>query len=158
PQSDNASPDRVKQLVGTHFQKECQRQALGAGKNTPSATAVQTAQRDFQSALKSARLAEIEYVRLQGSPSEELGREFDELLKLANVTDVSVTNDTIVVKTNTLYCVHPKTGSKHEIGEFEIHISMSSNLVKWYNQTRKVHGGGANMNAPHVDANGNACY
>jgi hypothetical protein len=94
---------------------------------------------------------------LQAAPAEEIGREFDELTQLANVVGVKVEGDKIVVSTDVLYCVHPKTHVRYEIGAFDIHIDISRSIVQWVNKTRKVAGGSGQMNAPHVDPHGNAC-
>lgn len=150
----------IKKRVLDHFQKECARQVSGSGGQTARVAQadVTKAQSDYRDLLKGTRLEEINLMRLQSAPNEELGREYDELLKLHNVVDVTVTNDVIIVKTKTLYCVHPKTHQKHEIGAFEIHISTHYSSVKWFNKTRTVRGGHSAMNAPHVDENGNACF
>jgi hypothetical protein len=78
-------------------------------------------------------------------------REFDKLFSVPNVIDVRVDRGTIVVFTDTLYCVDPRTSRKHEIGAFRITIRMDG-AVTWNNETRKIHG----YDAPHVDG-GKAC-
>lgn len=155
-----ATAETLSRKLAEHFVGECRRQitsctARGLNASPQDVTRARTELRD---GIKTTRLAELNLFRLQAAPSEEIGREYDELLKLANVVDVRVSNDTIVVVTKTLYCVHPKTRQKHEIGAFEIHISTRAATIKWYNQTRKVLGGRGSMNAPHVDENGNACF
>ncbi|HEY9786786.1 MAG TPA: hypothetical protein V6D17_15395 [Candidatus Obscuribacterales bacterium] len=143
--------------VTSHFVTECQRQ-VQIFKNRSKHADAAASQNTLRELLKSARREEFNLLRLQAAPGEELGREFDELLKNKNVTGVTVTNDTIVVTTRTIYCVHPKTKVKYDIGAFEIHIGISSGSVKWFNTTRKVNGGNGAMNAPHVDGKGNACF
>jgi hypothetical protein len=154
------TPETLSEKLAQHFEEECRRQVVSCSTRGLKASAhdVAKAQSHLRDLLKGTRLAEINLLRLEAAPQEELGREYDELLKLANVVDVRVSNDTLVVATKTLYCVHPKTGRKHEIGAFEIHISMRHQTIKWFNQTRKVTGGRRGMNAPHVDENGNACF
>ncbi|HEY9868035.1 MAG TPA: hypothetical protein V6D08_02405, partial [Candidatus Obscuribacterales bacterium] len=155
-----ATPETLSRRLAEHFEQECRRQVESCTARGLKATAqdMAKAQSNLRDLLKGTRLAEINLLRLEAAPQEELGREYDELLKLANVVDVRVSNDTLVVATKTLYCVNPKTKRKHEIGAFEIHISMRNQTIKWFNQTRKVTGGRRGMNAPHVDENGNACF
>ncbi|MBI4533895.1 MAG: hypothetical protein HY711_08090 [Candidatus Melainabacteria bacterium] len=156
----SATSESLTKLIANHFDNECLRQANACAAHPVSLSVPElTKQRiSLRKLVKDTHLAELHLVRFQAAPQEELGREFDELLKLANVTDVKMTNDALVVSTRTLYCVHPKTKQKHEIGAFEIHIYMGRNAIKWFNKTRRVHGGRNNMNAPHVDENGNACF
>jgi len=156
----NATAETLSRKLADHFADECSRQMKSCAARGLKATTQEMtkARNNLREVIKNARLAEGNLLRLQAAPSEELGREYDELLKLANVIDVRVSADTLVVVTKTLNCVHPKTKQKHEIGAFEIHISMRYHTIKWYNQTRKVQGGRSSMNAPHVDENGNACF
>ncbi|PZM83368.1 MAG: hypothetical protein DKT66_09415 [Candidatus Melainabacteria bacterium] len=147
----------ITRKVADHYVQECTRQ-FNAGKSKKvSASDLNTAQATFHEHLKGALLEEFDYLRLQAAPAEEIGREFDELTTLANVNGVRVDGNLIVVSTDVLYCVNPNTGLRHEIGAFDIHIDISTNMIKWFNKTRKVPGGNGNMNAPHVDPNGNAC-
>lgn len=152
-----ADRQAITEKVGEHFVDECLRQfSEGKGRKVTSAE-VSQAQANFSSQLRAARLDEFNLFRLQAAPGEEIGREFDELMNLANVKNVRVEGDLIVVTTDKIYCVHPKTNVKYDIGAFDIHISTADNMIKWFNKTRKVTGGNGAMNAPHVDGNGNAC-
>lgn len=155
-----SGPEKIHERVGSLFIAECLRQVSASGAANARVTSQDAlkAQGEFRELLKATRLEETNLIRLQAAPAEELGREYDELLKLANVIEVQVTKDVIKVTTDTIYCRNPKTGKRHDIGAFEIQISTSANWVKWYNKTRKVNGGRNGMNAPHVDENGNACY
>ncbi len=153
----DADNNAIARKVSDHYVQECTRQfQIGKGRKI-SAADLATSQAAFHEHLRGALLEEFDLLRLQAAPAEEIGREFDELTQLANVNGVKVEGDKIVVSTDILYCVHPKTGVRYEIGAFDIQIDTSAQLIKWFNKTRKVSGGNGNMNAPHVDPNGNAC-
>jgi hypothetical protein len=108
--------------------------------------------------LRTARLTEIEWYKLAAAPAEELGREYDDLVAIPKVLDVTVKKDELVVKTDTIFCLNPKTGLRHEIGQFEIRLDIKRCAVTWHNLTRQVPGhGGKYFNAPHVSGKGYAC-
>jgi hypothetical protein len=132
-------------------------QVQSAGK--ADAATARKASTDLTALLKTARAAEQEMYRLEGTPGEAIGAEFDELLKIRKVVDVAVNDSWISVTTETLYCRDPRDGVLHEIGAFKIHIpTHSGTAIQWQNQTRRVSGpDGAKMNAPHVNSAGNAC-
>ena len=149
--------DVITRKVSDHYVQECTRQfAVGKAKKV-SASDLSAAQAAFHEHLRGALLEEFDLLRLQAAPAEEIGREFDELTQLASVRGVRVEGNIIVVSTDTLYCVHPKSRVRYEIGAFDIQIDTATNMIKWFNKTRKVSGGNGSMNAPHVDPNGNAC-
>lgn len=152
-----ADEDAIKRRVAEHYVQECTRQYAVGKALKVSAGDLAAAQSDFHGHLRGALLEEFDLLRLQAAPAEEIGREFDELTQLANVTGVKVEGDKIVVSTDVLYCVHPRSHMRYEIGAFDIQICTSTNMIKWFNKTRKVSGGSGKMNAPHVDPNGNAC-
>jgi len=153
----DADDAAINRRVSEHYVQECTRQyAVGKARKVTSAE-LAAAQSDFHGHLRGALLEEFDLLRLQAAPAEEIGREFDELTQLANVTGVKVEGDKIVVSTDILYCVHPKSRVRYEIGAFDIQICTSTNMIKWFNKTRKIAGGSGYMNAPHVDPNGNAC-
>jgi hypothetical protein len=152
-----ADEDAIKRRVAEHYVQECTRQYAVGKALKVSAGDLAAAQSDFHGHLRGALLEEFDLLRLQAAPAEEIGREFDELTQLANVTGVKVEGDKIVVSTDVLYCVHPRSHVRYEIGAFDIQICTSTNMIKWFNKTRKVSGGSGKMNAPHVDPNGNAC-
>lgn len=89
--------------------------------------------------------------------NEQFGREYDELLAIDKVRDVTVGGGKIVVETKTLFCRDPRTGHIHDIGAFKIEIPTEGGRLRWYNQTRLVQIGDRKMNAPHVAADGHAC-
>lgn len=152
-----ADEDAIKRRVAEHYVQECTRQYAVGKALKVSAGDLAAAQSEFHGHLRGALLEEFDLLRLQAAPAEEIGREFDELTQLANVTGVKVEGDKIVVSTDVLYCVHPRSHMRYEIGAFDIQICTSTNMIKWFNKTRKVSGGSGKMNAPHVDPNGNAC-
>lgn len=153
----DADDEMIKRRIADHFVQECNRQyAVGKARKVTAAD-LAAAQSDFHGHLRGALLEEFDLLRLQAAPAEEIGREFDELTQLANVNGVKVEGDKIVVSTDVLYCVHPKSHVRYEIGAFDIQICTSTNMIKWFNKTRKIPGGSGHMNAPHVDPNGNAC-
>lgn len=124
------------------------------GKNDKPVT-----EQELSSALKQAVNADLEMYRLEHSGAEELGREFDELCRVYKVRSVEVKQKSIVIMTDMLYCVDPRSGIRHEIGEFKITIPMDySHDVTWLNQTRTIKMEGRTMHAPHVSSHGKACY
>jgi hypothetical protein len=136
---------------------EVWRQVCAAGQ-TDNVTA-RKVEAELTSALKGTRAAELELFRLEATPAEGIGREFDELCKINKVRDITVTESYVTVLTDVLYCRDPRDGVVHEIGAFKISIPTNSgNAIVWANQTRTVSGpDGKKMNAPHVDPKGNAC-
>ncbi|MBK9204121.1 MAG: hypothetical protein IPL73_17125 [Candidatus Obscuribacter sp.] len=120
------------------------------------------AQETFGSTLRLLVAEQKDLTRLNGYPEQALGAEFDAILAIKKVLDVEVTKSRIIVKTDTLYCVDPRTGKKHEIGQFEIFIRTSydndEQVVRWMNRTRTVTTPAqSTMHAPHVSSNGAAC-
>lgn len=120
------------------------------------------AQEAFGSTLRNLIAEQRDLTRLNGYPEQALGAEFDAILAIKKVLDVEVTKSRIIVKTDTLYCVDPRSGKKHEIGQFEISIRTSydndEQVVRWINKTRTVATPAqSTMHAPHVSANGAAC-
>jgi hypothetical protein len=128
--------------------------SVKAGKNDKPVT-----EQELSKALRDAVLSDAEVFRLEHSGSEELGREFDELCRVYKVRSVEVKQKSIVIMTDMLYCVDPRSGKRHEIGEFKISIPMdNSSEVTWLNQTRTIQMDGRTMHAPHVSSRGKACF
>lgn len=124
------------------------------GKNDKPVT-----EQELSKALREAVNADAEMYRLEHSGAEELGREFDELCRVYKVRTVEVKEKSIVIMTDMLYCVDPRSGIRHEIGEFKITIPMdTSREVTWLNQTRTIKMESRTMHAPHVSSNGKACF
>lgn len=150
---DTAHVDRV-------FADECWKQIRSITKIDPDIERkAKAAEMQLSTLLRSASNAEQEFLRLQSTPGEAIGQEFDEICKIKKVLDVAVSDTYITVTTDTLYCVDPRDGIRHEIGAFKISIPTSRNgAVHWANQTRRVAGAeGRRMNAPHVNGEGYAC-
>ncbi|MCC7531359.1 MAG: hypothetical protein IT342_22840, partial [Candidatus Melainabacteria bacterium] len=124
------------------------------GKNDKPVT-----EQQLSRALREAVNTDAEMYRLEHSGAEELGREFDELCRVYKVRTVEVKEKSIVIMTDMLYCVDPRSGIRHEIGEFKITIPMdTSREVTWLNQTRTIKMESRTMHAPHVSSNGKACF
>lgn len=128
--------------------------SVKAGKNDKPVS-----EQELSKALRDAVIADAEVFRLEHSGAEELGREFDELCRVYKVRSVEVKQKSIVIMTDMLYCVDPRSGKRHEIGEFKITIPMDSNSeVTWLNQTRTIQMESRTMHAPHVSSRGKACF
>ncbi len=86
----------------------------------------------------------------------QLAAEFDRLLVSPRLQWLLVEGGKVMVKTETLYAAHPKTGQNYEIGEFLIVIELNPHPmpVRCYNGSRRVDGIGPRMNAPNVYADG----
>jgi hypothetical protein len=91
---------------------------------------------------------------------EQLGREFDALLKSPRVTGVTIVPGQVLVYTDKLSCTDPRTGQRHELGNFLIGIFTDgqSDCVQWVNLSRQVDGCLRRQHAPHVVASGRACF
>lgn len=127
---------------------EMKKSKARGGKNDASASL-----KNFVKTLKLAVRVQREMLRIEQAPYEDLGAEFDSMLSISKVMDVSVSEQAVVVHTTDLFCVDPRTGLTHWIGPFEITISGSN--ISWRNKA--AHARTLGMNAPHVDANGKAC-
>jgi hypothetical protein len=115
--------------------------------------------RESETALKEAIAVthRSERALLQLEVNEQFGREYDELLAIDKVTNVTVGGGQIIVETTALYCRDDRTGHVHEIGAFKIQIPTEGGRLRWFNQTRIVQISDRKMNAPHVAADGHAC-
>ncbi|HEY9868416.1 MAG TPA: hypothetical protein V6D08_04570 [Candidatus Obscuribacterales bacterium] len=108
-------------------------------------------------------LARQRFLAAQGKVDERMEREFREqfqrLLATPKVRAVRVTSGALLVYTETLYARDPRTGLRHELGEYLIVIRTDGveDGVRWFNSTRRVRTIHPGMNAPRVFANGTAC-
>jgi hypothetical protein len=113
----------------------------------------------LREAIAATRLSESDFLRLEAN--EQFGAEYDELLSIEKVKDVTVSKGQILVETNVLYCVDPRNGRTHEIGQFQIQIPTEGGRLHWFNRTRIVSisssSGVRQMHAPHVGSDGLAC-
>ena len=128
---------------------------------------VRKLQTDLATLIRTATDDEMKLsIMEKGMPAllEGFGAEFDRLLQVKSVRDAWIDGNRLFVRTDILYCTDPRSKKVHEIGAFEILISLSAGacdekyLVKWNNLTRKVDTSTADgMNAPHVFSEGVAC-
>ena len=120
--------------------------------------ALQSAEAELEKVLQLSRSAERELVHLDSFPEERLEKEFDDLRRISKVRNVTVTDLAIVVETEMLYCTVALTGVTYRIGEFEISIpTRRDSTMRFMNKTGLVETRIAAMNAPHVNAAGQAC-
>jgi hypothetical protein len=89
----------------------------------------------------------------RGGELEKYGEEFDRLLDVPNVRRVEAKEGKVIIFTNTLYCVDPRSQTRHEIGVFRIEMNSANSDVRWFNLTRRV----GDHFAPHVKTDGSAC-
>lgn len=86
-----------------------------------------------------------------------LGSEFDSMKHIKNVTDVSWRGDSLVVTTDDIFVVDPRTGIEHDIGKFKILLDHNRAEPHMFNLTRRVDGHNVGMHHPHVFPSGNPC-
>ena len=125
--------------------------------NNCDAVTLANSQRSVHDTLLQVRADEHALFQMEAAPDEELGREFDRLLDIANVLDVKVNDRKLIVTTDVLYCRNPDTDDLHEIGAFDIHIPTEGGDIRWFNKTRKVDAYQEDMMAPHIFSDGRAC-
>ena len=119
---------------------------------------LQAADNDLRHVIRQCREAEQEVVRAESSPEEVLGKEYDSLFKLAKVRNLRVTNESIIVETDMIYCRDPRSKILHQLGEFEIHLPVAGKAMVILNKAGPTHlGAGQYMNAPHVNSAGYPC-
>ncbi len=121
---------------------------------------VERLQADLVKRIRETKGAERKLEQLERSRPEATGgygQEFDKLLAVRGVVDVTVDGSKLSVFTDVLFCIDSRTGNRHEIGAFRIDIDANRGEVRWHNLTRKVDGYRGRMNAPHVWESGEAC-
>lgn len=87
--------------------------------------------------------------------------QYNQLMKLDNVKKIRFPEQgKLLVYTEVLDCVDPRTNKLHEIGAFKITIDMNNRDVRWKNMTRLVKNAynSEGMQAPHIFKDGHACY
>lgn len=92
----------------------------------------------------------------EADSGEAYAQEFSKLVAIPKIKDVRFDGFEMLVDTDVLYCIHPETKIRYEIGAFEIRIRPDGK-VRWFNKTRRVDGVRNDMHAPHVFADGHAC-
>lgn len=132
------------------------REAITAGK-----TQINGLQNELLRRIREVRGLERKLPQLQAAQETDLekyGREFDKLLAVPKVREVEVEGSVVKVFTETLCCIDPRSGLRHEIGRFRIEIHTDRPEVRWQNLTRRVEAyQGGSMHAPHVFFDGSAC-
>jgi len=143
----------VDKLTADLLQQSC----IAQVSNLPAASP--EASKSIGQKLKTFQGQEQELLRLEAHPDESLGEEFDQLFQLASVRDVKVEDDKLIVSTDKLYCIDPRSGRRHEIGAFDIHLptDSSNGAPTYFNRTRQVSTPAGTMQAPHVRSDGWAC-
>lgn len=133
-------------------------QSVNPGTSESINAAIAKAADPYAKEVLRARRVQRVYYQLYHSPTLELGAEFDQMLNVRKVLNVTVSDSAMVVDTDVIYCVNPATKKTHEIGAFRITFPFdSSKKIIWKNQTRLVHGNDKDFNAPHINAAGVAC-
>lgn len=142
--------------VSRHFARDCAGLYESARGLTADPALLSTARQELRKMLIQAGKDEKYYYQPEPG-ADQLGEEFDQILKIPKVTDLEVTSNSLVVHTRTIYCTRPDNGVKYEIGAFKITISLKDGTINWKNQTRQIPGGSGYMHAPHVNSEGRAC-
>lgn len=95
----------------------------------------------------------------QGDESlrESLTKEFDNLLSIKKIKAIRWRGDKFTVRTDDLYCVDPRSGDEHHIGEFDIIIDSVTSSVRFLNNSHAILGYSEDMQAPHVFSDGRPC-
>lgn len=122
------------------------------------ASSLAQARREYAACLAATLVSQNDWFRLSTGPDAELANEFDAVLSIPKVRGVEFHKDAwLLVKTDMIFCTDPRTGSKHEIGEFDIYIPIEGPSIYWKNRTRHIKTPNGVMNAPHVNNEGLAC-
>jgi hypothetical protein len=143
------------------FAQACAAQVRAfAKKPTDSAALVKSlasTEKAYKELIRDTGVALAEVVRLSNAPEAMFGKEFDDLLRIAKVRSVKVTNSQILVDTNTIFCRNPSTNILHRLGEYTIVLHFNG-AVQFLNKIGPVNlGDRIRMHAPHVNAEGNPC-
>ncbi|MBP9091246.1 hypothetical protein KBI23_09465 [bacterium] len=139
------------------FAWECTRQfKLQEERSPPPVAQLNGDCEAFASSLRASIFSQRVMYEQMAAPWLGLGEEFDAIMAIPKILDVTVKDNQVIVTTKTLYCKDPRDNVNHEIGPFKIVIpASSSDGLRWYNQGTFSRPNG--MNAPHVDAEGKAC-
>lgn len=100
----------------------------------------------------------VTLARLVSQHEGQAQTEYDAIARVAKVKSYDIVGDTLEVFTETLYCLNPSSGQKHEIGAFRIEVSLDGleGGVRWFNLTRQTDAMHEGMQAPYVYHNGDA--
>jgi hypothetical protein len=152
-----SAPGAREAVLEEMFAWECTRQfKLLEEKSPPSINQLRNDAESFASSLRAAIASQRSMHEQMAAPWMGLGEEFDAIVAIPKIVDVTVKDNQVVVMTKTLYCKDTRSNVNHMIGNFKIIIpAASSDGLRWLNQATFSRPGG--MNAPHVDAEGKAC-
>lgn len=147
------------------YVKECSKRFEKTVEGTKKAiadghAAVTKLQEELVKKIREARGAECKLEQLEasrGAQAEGYGQEFDKLLVVPKVMRVEAKEGKVVVYTDTLYCLDPRTGVRHEIGAFRIELDTTRGAPRWFNLTRRVDAYKSQQMAPHIWSDGDAC-
>jgi hypothetical protein len=104
--------------------------------------------------LKDLKRAEEDSV----TDTSALGREYDNILKMPFVKKVKLEGNKMVVLTDLVTIVDPRSKKEHEIGVFKMTLDLDRVMVSFLNQTRRVKSyNSQQMHHPHVFEDGNPC-
>jgi hypothetical protein len=147
------------QIHSERLANACMKQAKSAESVDQTALTANLADADkkLRAALIETREAERTVFKVENSPDTALTKEFNDMLRLAKVRGVRVTETVITVDTDMMYCRDPRSGKLHRIGEFEINIGIEGG-ISFRNKAGAIQlANGSHMMAPHVNSGGSAC-
>jgi hypothetical protein len=113
---------------------------------------VEKIQRDLIRELRALRLTEGRSCGMGVIDRDVFLSEFDALVSVPRVKDIRVEDGSISVYTETLFADDPRSGKRHELGDFVIQFLTDgqADCVRWYNLTRRINAGRDMQQAPHV--------
>lgn len=139
------------------FAAQCAQSLLTSVQTMPANGELTASEEKLTELMTRARDNERTLTRADMSAEEQLGREFDSILAVRKVRDVRVTATEMIVETDTIYCIDPRSGFEHEIGRFRFHLQFDGG-VRFWNTSHQIRGYSGNvMNAPHVNSEGRPC-
>jgi|GEM_PF-1253753 len=119
--------------------------------------------------IRDGQFYENRLASLQHSRQEAMavyGQEFDRLLDHPQIIDLEFDAKSLIVYTNTILCLDPRSGYVHEIGDFKINLYFQpdedKHCIRWTNLTRKKvwdrdEDRYITRHAPHIFESGFAC-
>lgn len=94
---------------------------------------------------------------IEADGMDKFRTEYHNLLTYEHIQSVSVRGDAVVVDTDALFCVDPRTDIEHLVGEFWIVIDPVEVKVRMFNKLFRIDGMRPRQNAPHVWSDGSPC-
>jgi hypothetical protein len=149
-----ATEDERRQTISQQYVDEALRQFTPGARSDTDLASVE--QRLTEMAHR-ARELEDRVARNEDLAETELAHEFDSLLEVEKVKNVRVTRTELIVETDVIHCVDPRSGRTHRIGDFHIHIPLAGDGVKFMNQTGTITADDQAHHAPHVGPSGSPC-